>query len=368
MAVLEQQAPKTKAYNIPQMCWCSWVLWLFFGVFFPITSAEATEDESSLPKAHVQFFGDVFIDHKFLGQAALAPTNPLGISDDLQSLLRSSFYNIANFEGVVTSNRMKFGDKTFHLRMPTNVPSHLARLRIDAASIGNNHSMDFGLFGLFETMARLNRAGIATFGAGLNSSHAFQPLLAHLPGQSLCVFSFAKTYPASTWATTHFAGVANPSPAYISRLIQKCTQDGFATIVVFHWGRELEKTPQTYQRDLAHSCIDAGAMAVIGHHPHVLQDIEVYDGAPIFYSVGNFLFSSAPVHSVQEGVSVRLILNQQGPSFDIVPLQVNNRLINFQTRLLQESEPTSLDQILQTHGDHCKKRQAPKSWTCRFSK
>ncbi|MBL9037170.1 MAG: CapA family protein, partial [Archangium sp.] len=61
-------------------------------------------------------------------------------------------------------------------------------------------------------------------------------------------------------------------------------------IAFFHWGREGRTTPEPYQVELGHLAIDVGASAVIGSHPHVLQGIEVYRGAPIAYSLGNFVF------------------------------------------------------------------------------
>lgn len=321
----------------------------------------------SFPPAQLQIFGDVFVDSKFLYEVR-AETNPLGVSDDLLRLLHSSPNNVVNFEGVATNHKIKFGDKIFHLQMPTHVPQRLTNLGVNLATLGNNHSMDFGLHGLFDSLALLKRSGIRSFGADLNAQLASSPAVVVLPDRSLCLFSFAKTYPASTWATARFAGTANPPVGVIDSLIKKCHAKGMSSIVIFHWGRELEKTPQPYQRDLARACIDSGAIAVIGHHPHVLQEVEVYKGVPIFYSIGNFLFSSLPTHSVQEGAVIRLTFDGGGPlAFDVVQLQVNNRLVKFRTRLLQDGEKSALDDMLKIQGPACQKKLNPGFWSCQFA-
>lgn len=348
--------------------------WLLFPVFaFAIwlisgaSLAQSSLEHEIMRSADIQFFGDVFIDSKFLAEIKGEPT-PLGVSPDLLNLLNSSLHNIVNFEGVATNQRIKFGDKTFHLRMPGEVAGRLASLGVSAATMANNHSMDFGLFGLMESLIHLHRAGIHTVGADLNATMASAPLIIDTPTRSICVFSFAKTYPKSTWATDRFAGTANPTPQDIDTKIKACKAQGMSSIAVFHWGRELERTPQGYQRDLAHACIDAGAIAVIGHHPHLLQEVEVYKGVPIFYSIGNFLFSSYPMHSSQEGMAVRLVFDQtETPAFDLIQLQVNNRLVKFRTRLLSANEPARLDEMLKSQGSSCVKRSSPGSWTCRFS-
>jgi poly-gamma-glutamate synthesis protein (capsule biosynthesis protein) len=80
-------------------------------------------------------------------------------------------------------------------------------------------------------------------------------------------------------------------------------------IVNVHWGVEYKRNSRKAEQDLAHWFVDQGVTAVIGGHPHVVQEMEIYKGAPIFYSLGNFIFDQYFSTDTQEGVSVGLTLN-----------------------------------------------------------
>lgn len=89
---------------------------------------------------------------------------------------------------------------------------------------------------------------------------------------------------------------------------------GFFPLVSVHWGVEYETRHNQFQEDFAHKLIDAGAEAVIGHHPHVPQDTERYNGKPIVYSLGNFLFDQGFSEETKKGMYVLLDLQPEGES------------------------------------------------------
>jgi len=96
-----------------------------------------------------------------------------------------------------------------------------------------------------------------------------------------------------------------------------------AMIPYFHWGKEGSYEVRDYQIELAHLCVDLGARAVIGAHPHRLQGIEVYRGAPIFYSLGNFIFGGNKDPEDKLSAIARLTLESSGAvAADLVPIQV----------------------------------------------
>lgn len=333
-----------------------------------IAAQTALGQSEALPtKAHLQVFGDVFIDGRALATVA-PPEGPTALFSGVSDLLATSQFNLVNFEGSATKALRGLPSKEFHLRMPVTTPRTLADAGIEGVTLANNHSMDFGWMGLFETLSGLRRAGLSSAGAGENYAAAAHPLYFANEQVRVCILSFARTFPESAWATTSRAGTANPSPQHLRKSIQDCVAAHASPIVIFHWGRELESVPQPYQRELGHLAIEAGAVAVIGHHPHVLQEIEVYMGKPIIYSIGNFVFSSLPLHSSPEGIAVRMTwISPTQIAYELVPLTVNNRKVNYRPRPLLEGETDPLlAKILPAHGKSCSWVPTRKLWACLF--
>ena len=113
-------------------------------------------------------------------------------------------------------------------------------------------------------------------------------------------------------------------------------------IVTFHWGIPYDHQPLPEDREKARLAIAAGADAVIGHHPHVLQPFEIHRGRPIFYSVGNYAFGSG--NSRAEGMLVGLRFGEHETTCRLFPLYVKNRdpRVNYQPRVLRGIAGTHL--------------------------
>jgi poly-gamma-glutamate synthesis protein (capsule biosynthesis protein) len=131
----------------------------------------------------------------------------------------------------------------------------------------------------------------------------------------------------------------------------------------------MEKLPQPYQRELAHQAINAGAQLVIGHHPHVVQEMEIYKGRPILYSLGNFAFGSTPVGGAPEGLAVRVTPPAAGTDgtgiLELVPLLVQNTEIHFRPRPILAGEVDPLAGLMpKTHP--CVWSDDTLRWTCSF--
>jgi poly-gamma-glutamate synthesis protein (capsule biosynthesis protein) len=94
-------------------------------------------------------------------------------------------------------------------------------------------------------------------------------------------------------------------------------------IVTFHWGEEYQSKSSLLQRELAHSVIDSGADLIVGSHPHVVQEIENYQGKLIFYSLGNFIFDQSFSKETQQGFALGVELYEQENIFRLFPFQIN---------------------------------------------
>ena len=246
---------------------------------------------------------------------------PLGDRDYLTHvapLIASADYAICNLECPISSHGSRTPLKLtetgramhneYFFRAPSVQARHLADAGFDAATLANNHVMDYGGEALLETLKLLDEAGVAHTGAGADRPAARRPLLFTVRGQSVAVLSYvdAGTLPG----IEHFAasdeiagtvfvagdGAGKPDEASVRMLhsdIGAARKRADLVIVIFHWGTEGADDPDALQRSLAHLAIDAGASAVIGHHPHRLQGVEVYRGRPIAYSLGNFAFPTS---------------------------------------------------------------------------
>lgn len=182
--------------------------------------------------------------------------------------------------------------------------AHLAETGWDAVSLGNNHSMDYGPSGLEEMLQALAANGIAWAGAGADRAAAKRPATIASPsGVRLGLVSMlAYRTAGALWKCTP-ATVSNPGlfdlgiagltdPALAKRLrgiVQAARAQGDLVIVALHWGVERTRVPDAHQIRLGRAFIDAGADVVVGHHPHVLQGAELYQGKPILYSTGNLV-------------------------------------------------------------------------------
>ena len=169
--------------------------------------------------------------------------------------------------------------KRFLLHMPPVAARVLKKAGIDVATLANNHAMDFGSTGLFDTITALGHAGIQSTGAGADRDAAVIPCSSTIRDQQVCILAFSRTLPSSFWATPSRPGTAFADEDLIVAAVSRCAAAGRYTIVAFHWGQEMLPHALLYQRVLAHLAVDAGARLVIGHHPHVLQELEVYRGA-----------------------------------------------------------------------------------------
>src|SRR5690606_24423252 len=130
------------------------------------------------------------------------------VFSQIKPLLQTAEVNIVNFEGVASYSFIPHEYKRFLLKMPTSVPSMLKNASVHVATLANNHAMDFGYLGLFETIVSLEDAGIETLGAGANLEEAVQPKIIVSGGRSICLLAFSRTLPESFWAKKDKAGTA----------------------------------------------------------------------------------------------------------------------------------------------------------------
>ncbi len=238
-----------------------------------------------------------------------ASTNHEGYAalfEDVAPALRDADLTFANLETPIAPKADR-GSRPFVFNAPTALIGAQQDAGVDIVSFANNHVYDQGVAGLVETVELLEKAGLPQVGAGRTCDEAARHRLLDVNGIRVAFIG----------ATLLFnddknAGANKPCSFFLDEkralAEAKAAREAGAELVFLsaHWGVEYETTPRKAEVDLAHRLLDGGFDAILGHHPHVLQPVEVYetnDGRLTFvaYSLGNFISNQSRTyaHGVQ---------------------------------------------------------------------
>ena len=247
--------------------------------------------------------------------------------------LRNADLAIANLEAPFTRDGEPF-EKKFNFKVP---PKHAVGLRaagFDVVTLANNHIMDYGETGLNSTIETLDRIGVKYCGAGPNLNKAHAPAVLETQGRRVAFFGYSMTFPKEFYAKDDSSGTAYPEPELMSASLSAWEDSVDFIVVSFHWGAEKSETPKDYQIFFAHLAIDSGADLVLGHHPHVLQGLEIYKNRLIAYSLGNFAFGSYSRFAT-DSIILNVYLTDDGLFYArCIPINVDNREVEFQPDFL----------------------------------
>lgn len=167
----------------------------------------------------------------------------------------------------------------------------LVKAGFDVLSLANNHTMDCGRRGLADTMERLGLKGLKWCGAGSNRAEAESAAVIETKGIRVAFVAFCGFLPEGTFLRDDKPTIAFASEETVRRAVTAAEQQGDVVVASFHWGVEYNRYPSQQQRDLARVALEAGADLVVGHHPHVLQAIDLTPSRSLIaYSLGNFVF------------------------------------------------------------------------------
>jgi poly-gamma-glutamate synthesis protein (capsule biosynthesis protein) len=245
----------------------------------------------------IQVFGDIMLDRnvaKNMGKDGLDYLFKNLYGED-KGLYPITDLTIANHEGPYASKRVPT-TKSIAFRFDPNLAPQLKKYGFTAVSLANNHSLDMGWKNVDFTEKTLDQNSIGHFGNQVKENKTLT-WFSKIPGKKDQVA---------------FIGLNNTDhPLDMTKVyeaIKDAKQHSRYVIVFMHWGVEYKNISNDAQRNLAHLLIDKGVDAVIGAHPHVVEEAELYKNKPIFYSLGNFIFDQYFSVETQEGLSVGLIL------------------------------------------------------------
>lgn len=240
----------------------------------------------------VSFGGDILMDSYFADYI-----KDYGVDyswSEISGIMKSADLSVVNLETSVSNRGSTKKPVGYGFRSEPYALEGLVNGGIDLVSTANNHILDYGRDALLDTLANLDEYGILQSGSGRNMAEAEELLVIEREGIKFGFMSYNTIIPWAGWEATE----DKPGPAKLGednkdRIIDLVRiNNSKCDILVFmvHWGVEYSDEPEGWQRAYARDLIDAGVDTIIGHHPHVLQGLEIYRGAPIFYSVGNLIF------------------------------------------------------------------------------
>ncbi len=209
---------------------------------------------------------------------------------------------VGNLEGPITDNQSvsvdtKMDEKNnFRFTFDPVVAKVLSEKNIKLVNLGNNHILNQEERGVEQTKKYLDEAGVSYFGDTGESGNYFLSRIENVQGTKI-----------------GFVNYNYSSEGSLERAIEEIKKaKGQADLVILytHWGTEYRVgDPGPVVRNLAHQFIDAGADLIIGTHPHVVEDSEVYNGKKIYYSLGNFIFDQYFQKETMEGLGVKVTIN-----------------------------------------------------------
>ncbi len=243
-----------------------------------------------------------------VGDVVLAREDPAGAFVLVVPLLRQADLRVANCEVPLSNRGMPQHAKHEVLHSSPEMVAGFTAAGFDVVSLANNHTMDYGPEALLDTIALLEQHGIACCGAGPDDAAAWRPAIVERRGLRVAFLACASEAYLGFAAHPKKPGIAvirrDPlygpqavNPEDLDRLvaaIREARRAADVVVVCCHWGLSQSRSLTVSQRAIARAALRAGAHLILGHHPHVLQGIQVAARRAVCFSLGNFVFDLSP--------------------------------------------------------------------------
>jgi hypothetical protein len=283
-------------------------------------------------------FEIVWVGDILLADAAVSSLDAHGYTwpfANLRSLMTGDFL-IGIAEGPITVRTQHNPLQRWSYNADPKTAAALREVGFDALSLANNHVFDRGPEGVRDTIRHLEAAGTRHFGAGMDEAQAAAPLLIETPHGVVGVLGFGDRRRYYSIASESDPGIIYFDAASIARGKEIATAGGARWIIAFvHWGKNYVPVTKT-QRQAAATFAAAGYDLVIGANPHVPQPVDVIDGMPVLYSLGNFVFGTPGRFSNDApgyGLVVRTAIGAKGiEQIAVSCILTDNAVVTFQPR------------------------------------
>lgn len=300
---------------------------------------------------NINIAGDLFLGRRI---EPIAKDNPASLFDkEIITLFRNADFNIINLESPLTDAGVEYQiskSGPFLKASPSTVGA-LNLLNINLVTLANNHIYDYGDKGVADTINVCKSQNISTVGAGSNLSQASEIFLKKIDQITIGVVNITE----NEWSIADANhGGANPIDIVANtRTLHVAKQVADIVILIVHGGYELYHYPSPRMVDLYHYYAEEGASLVISHHSHCISGYEIYNGVPIFYGLGNFLFDSlSGFDGWYKGVLLNIQINSKKEiSWNLLPYHQCNgglqvELLDVNMKKDVENEILAINEII----------------------
>lgn len=267
------------------------------------TTINSTDDRAPVK---MLFVGDIM-----LGRYVETLINKNGYNypfSKITNLFDDDQYIVGNLEGPIVAGSEQTANYAMRFAFKPWVAQVLKDHNFDAVTLANNHTVDQGSNGYLETVQTLNNYDIQTFG------HS---------DKIASDYVYIKTIEGQTFVFIGLNQVSANFDLDQAKQLVNSYKDKGIVIINIHWGNEYALKSNSIQQEIAHKLIDNGGSIIIGHHPHVTQEIGVYNNKPIFYSLGNFIFDQYFSEETQRGLALKFNFTKEAWEIEILPIKSN---------------------------------------------
>jgi len=256
------------------------------------------------------------------------------LSEELVNIMNSSDLLIANNEFTISDRGTQMANKIYTFRASPSRLNIYNEMGVDLVTLANNHVYDFGYDAFMDTLTTLEQHNMPYIGAGRNIEEAREPYYFIINGYKIGFVNAtrAKKYILTPEAKKDSPGVLiTYDPTMFLETIKKTKENSDYVVALIHWGKEDSHYLENVQKETGKLYIENGADVLIGTHAHVLQGIEFYNGKPIVYNIGDFIFNR---ETKETGIFNMKLSNEGTFSYSFTPCKQHN----FKTTLLYNEE------------------------------
>ncbi len=266
-------------------------------------------------KLHLVAVGDIMLD-RWVGKK-IAADGCASIIEQVADQLREGDITFGNLECPLSTVGAHQPRGACVFRADPKTVKVLVLGGFDIVSLANNHTLNSGKAALMQTLDHLEAAGIAYVGAARDKERGSEPTLFAVGDIRIGFMAYTDL------SLGH--GSYSKVDRELTRLraqIQEAKNNCNLLIVSYHWGEEYRRRPTSRQVQVAHASIEAGADVVLGHHPHVVEGVEIYQSKPILYSMGNFIFDQRSGERMESGVFDLYYTQGEGWRIEMTPVWI----------------------------------------------
>ncbi|MCC6405457.1 MAG: CapA family protein [Candidatus Yanofskybacteria bacterium] len=268
------------------------------------------------------FVGDIMLSRS-VGERMAALNDWQWPFGGIASVTQSANVAFANLETTISERGVK-GGCGYCFRADPRALEGLSAAGFDVLSVANNHMWDYGPDAFADTLQYLAVNNISSVGGGRTLAEAQGPVMRTAGDVRVAYLAYTDLLPASACATVERAGVNCFDDARMRADIARARGMADVVVVSFHTGTEYKPEHNMVQERIYHAAVDAGADLVIGHHPHVVQDMEQYRTGWIVYSLGNFVFDQTFSVATMQGAMLEVVLQDKAvASVQLIPVTLS---------------------------------------------